>query len=84
VVGAADEFGDQAVEQLIEIPGKPLLHRKMPFDKHKGCDMETVPIDYLEWLSRTDLDEDMETAFYRDVLFWYSCCGSNGFEMEAG
>ena len=56
---AAEEFGDQAVEQMIEISGKPLLHRKMPFGKHKGCDMEAVPIDYLEWLSRTDLDEDM-------------------------
>jgi uncharacterized protein (DUF3820 family) len=32
----------------------------MPFGKHKGCDMQAVPIDYLEWLSRTDLDEDME------------------------
>ena len=57
---ATEEFGDQAAEQMIEISGKPLLHRKMPFGKHKGCDMETVPIDYLEWLSRTDLDEDME------------------------
>lgn len=57
---AAEEFGDNAVDQMIEISGKPLLHRKMPFGKHKGCNMESVPIDYLKWLSRTDLDEDME------------------------
>ena len=57
---AAEEFGDQVVEKMIEVSAKPILLKKMPFGKHKGLDMEAVPIDYLEWLSRTDLDEDME------------------------
>jgi len=40
--------------------GKPILHRKMPFGKHQGSGMEAVPMDYLQWLSRTVLDEDHE------------------------
>ena len=31
----------------------------MPFGKHKGLKMAEVPMDYLEWLSGTDLDEDL-------------------------
>jgi uncharacterized protein (DUF3820 family) len=31
----------------------------MPFGKHKGVKFEKVPVDYLQWLSGTDLDEDM-------------------------
>jgi exodeoxyribonuclease X len=57
---AKDEFGENAIEQIIDLSKKPLLYRKMPFGKHKGADMDTVPIDYLQWLSRTDLNEDME------------------------
>lgn len=56
---ASDEFGEQAIEQMVNISNNPLLYRKMPFGKHKGANMEDVPVDYLRWLSRTDLDEDM-------------------------
>jgi hypothetical protein len=45
---------------MIEISGKPISHRKMPFGKHQGSGMEAVPMDYLQWLSRTVLDEDHE------------------------
>ena len=31
----------------------------MPFGKHKGLKMAEVPKDYLQWLSGTDLDEDL-------------------------
>jgi uncharacterized protein (DUF3820 family) len=31
----------------------------MPFGKHKGLKMEELPVDYLQWLSGTDLEEDM-------------------------
>ena len=55
-----DEFKDDAIEKMIEITKKPLLHRRMPFGRHKGVKMEEVPVDYLQWLSTTDLDEDME------------------------
>ena len=31
----------------------------MPFGKHMGEKMENVPLDYLKWLSTTELDGDM-------------------------
>jgi uncharacterized protein (DUF3820 family) len=31
----------------------------MPFGKHKRLKMEGVPLDYLQWLSGTDLEADL-------------------------
>jgi exodeoxyribonuclease X len=56
---AFDEFGDEAVSKMIEVSGQPVLYRRMPFGKHKGMKMEEVPVDYLQWLAGTELDEDM-------------------------
>lgn len=36
-----------------------MLLARMPFGKHKGMKFDEIPTDYLEWLSGTDLDEDM-------------------------
>jgi len=47
------------VEQMIKISSNPVLIPRMPFGKHKGALFSEVPRDYLEWLSGTDLDEDM-------------------------
>jgi exodeoxyribonuclease X len=33
--------------------------QRMPFGKHKGLKIGEVPLDYLEWLSGTNLDEDL-------------------------
>ena len=44
------------------IPGKLIsegMYHKMPFGKHKGMKMEDVPVDCLQWLAGTDLDEDL-------------------------
>ena len=40
--------------------GVSTLIKRMPFGKHQGIKMEDVPIDYLNWLSTTDLDEDLD------------------------
>ncbi|MGB5422034.1 MAG: DUF3820 family protein [Desulfobacterales bacterium] len=56
---AVEEFGDDAVAKIIEVSNKPVLYRRMPFGKHKGLKMEEVPADYLQWLAKTDLDEDL-------------------------
>jgi hypothetical protein len=32
---------------------------KEQYGKHKGMKFDEIPIDYLEWLSGIDLDEDM-------------------------
>ena len=55
-----EKFGDNAVDQMIEISSKPSLIKRMPFGKHQGIKMEDIPIDYLNWLSTTVLDEDLE------------------------
>jgi len=56
---AVEEFSHDAVAKMVEVSSKPVLYRKMPFGKHKGLKMEKVPVDYLQWLAKTDLDEDM-------------------------
>jgi exodeoxyribonuclease X len=45
---------------MIEITSNPMLLPRMPYGKYKGMKFDEIPTDYLEWLSGTDLDEDME------------------------
>jgi DNA polymerase III epsilon subunit-like protein len=47
------------VQEMIQISSNPVLIPRMPFGKHKGMLFSEVPRDYLEWLSTTELDEDM-------------------------
>ena len=56
---AKDEFGTGAIDKMIEVTKNPVLLVKMPFGKHKGMRFDKIPGDYLQWLSGTDLDEDM-------------------------
>jgi len=46
-------------QEMIKISNNPVLMPRMPFGKHKGMLFSEVPADYLQWLSTTDLDEDM-------------------------
>ena len=47
------------VQKMTKIRNNPILIPRMPFGKHKGMLFSEVPRDYLEWLSGTELDEDM-------------------------
>ena len=47
------------VNEMIKVSNNPILLPRMPFGKHKGLLFSEVPRDYLEWLSGTELDEDM-------------------------
>jgi exodeoxyribonuclease X len=47
------------VQEMIHISSNPVLIARMPFGKHKGMLFSEVPQDYLQWLSTTELDEDM-------------------------
>ena len=47
------------VQEMIHISSNPVLIARMPYGKHKGMLFSEVPRDYLEWLSGTELDEDM-------------------------
>ena len=66
---AVIEFGDDAVAKMIEVSNKPVLYRRMPFGKHKGMKMEEVPVDYLQWLAGTDLEEDLRYTIERYLNF---------------
>ena len=52
-----------------DIPAdKPNINEyKMPFGKHKGQLLKDIPIDYIEWLSGTDLKEPLKT-FVNEIL----------------
>jgi DNA polymerase III epsilon subunit-like protein len=56
---AVKEFGDDALQRMIDVSNNPILIKKMPFGKHRGLKMEEVPTDYLKWLATTDLDADL-------------------------
>jgi len=47
------------VREMINIGSKPVLIPRMPFGKHKDMLFSEVPTEYLQWLSTTELDEDM-------------------------
>jgi exodeoxyribonuclease X len=66
---AVIEFGDNTVSKMIEVSKNPVLYRRMPFGKHKGLKMEEVPLDYLQWLSGTDLEEDLRYTIERYLNF---------------
>ena len=53
-----DAVGDP-IEEMIQISNSPVRVARMPFGKYKGMKMGEVPLDYLEWLSGTNLDEDL-------------------------
>lgn len=55
------ENGDphDPVQEMINIGNNPVMMPRMPFGKHKGMLFSEVPVDYLKWLSTTELDEDM-------------------------
>ena len=46
-------------QEMVNISNNPVLIPRMPFGKHAGMLFSEVPRDYLEWLSGTELDEDM-------------------------
>ena len=56
---ANETFGINAIDKMIEITNNPILLARMPFGKHRGMKFEEITADYLQWLSGTDLDEDM-------------------------
>jgi len=47
------------LDKMMEISTKPVLLSRMYFGKHKGKMFRDIPKDYLQWLSATDLDENM-------------------------
>lgn len=44
---------------LIEALSRPIMMKTMPLGKHKGRLLKEVPIEYLQWLSHKDFDQDL-------------------------
>ena len=66
---AVVEFGDDTVDKMIEVSKNPVLYRRMPFGKHKGMKMEEVPVDYLQWLAGTNIEEDLRYTIEQYLNF---------------
>lgn len=64
-----EESEGDPIEEMIQISNSPVMIARMPFGKHKGMKMGEVPLDYLEWLSGTNLDEDLAytVRYYLDI-----------------
>jgi DNA polymerase-3 subunit epsilon len=49
----------KTTEQIFEVLSKPILMKTMPLGKHKGRLLKDIPIEYLQWASHKDFDEDL-------------------------
>jgi DNA polymerase-3 subunit epsilon len=49
----------KTTEQLFERLKKPILLKAMPLGKYKGRPFNEIPIEYLQWASRGDFDQDL-------------------------
>ncbi len=48
------------LEQMIEWSQQPMLIHTVTFGKHRGQKLSEVPADYLQWVTRSDFDEDVK------------------------
>jgi DNA polymerase III subunit epsilon len=49
----------KTTEQLLERLKKPILLKTMPLGKYKGRPFSDLPIEYLQWASHADFDQDL-------------------------
>ena len=57
---AMEALGTRDPEELIEVAARPVELQTVPFGKHKGEAWSEVPTDYLQWVLRTDFDDDID------------------------
>ncbi|MGD8835583.1 MAG: DUF3820 family protein [Desulfobacteraceae bacterium] len=51
---------ENCIEEMIRISNSPILIARMPYGKHKGMLFSEIPTDYLQWLQKTELEDDLE------------------------
>lgn len=49
----------KTTEQLFDALARPILMSSMPFGKHKGRPFKEIPLQYLQWMSNKDFDQDL-------------------------
>ena len=50
----------RSAAQLADITARPLLLGRLSFGKHKGMTYAEAPLDYLRWITRSDLNRDVK------------------------
>ena len=61
------DHAESVVDEMIQISANPILIARMPFGKHRGMLFNEIPVDYLQWLLSTGLDEDMAYTVKRHL-----------------
>lgn len=49
----------KSVDDVFDVLSRPILMKAMPLGKHKGRLMKEIPLNYLEWASHQDFDQDL-------------------------
>ncbi len=49
----------KTTEQILERLKRPILLKAMPLGKYKGRPFNEIPLEYLQWASRADFDQDL-------------------------
>ncbi len=49
----------KTTEQLFDALSRPILMNTMPLGKHKGRLLKEIPLQYLQWISNKDFDQDL-------------------------
>lgn len=52
---------------LLEDLSKPIEMKIMPLGKHKGRLLKEIPLDYLQWASRKDFDQDLLFSIKQEI-----------------
>ena len=51
--------GYKTTEKLFDVLSRPILMNTMPLGKHKGRPLKEIPLQYLQWISNKDFDQDL-------------------------
>lgn len=58
----------KSTEQLLDILSRPILMKVMPLGKYKGRFMKDIPLEYIQWASHKDFDEDLLYSLRTEIV----------------
>lgn len=50
---------EASIDDMLQWSREPSLLPRVPFGKHKGANWDAVPTDYLQWILKQNMDEDV-------------------------